>query len=391
VKLVGSLRWFGKNDLVDLRSINQGGAHEVVTSLHEKKIGEIWNLNEIQALQQEIQKEGLGWTVVESLPVHEDIKKGHPDKDQWIDHYMVSLKNLAKAGIKVICYNFMPLLDWVRTDLTYPADRHRDALAFDWIKLAYFDIYILKRPGAEDAYQYRWVEGAEKLRRTITEAEQKNLIDNLLLGTQSFVNGPMGELDPDNVVKEFQKYLDTYQGIDAAQLRQNFKYFLDCVIPEAESNGIYMAVHPDDPPFSIFGLPRIVSTMDDYQWLRNTNSSLHNGVTFCTGSLGARKENDLSAMVKLLIDRIHFLHLRFTSWYDSGFYEDDHLADPQTLKDIINTLKDVNSNNLVFRPDHGQRMLHDFDHPYHPGYPLLGRLKGLHEINGFIQALELDH
>lgn len=386
---IGSLRWFGKNDLISPEKIYAGGAKEVVTALHEKAIGAVWEVSEIQAVLDQIHAAGLDWTVVESLPVHEDIKKGKPERDHWIDNYILSLKNLAACGIRVICYNFMPLLDWVRTDLYHPVGRGRDALAFDWIRLALFDIYILRRSGAREAYPESWVEAAEKLLTSLDDEGRETLIHTLLKGTQSFVNGPMGELDSQDLVSGFQRLLNTYDGIGTAELRDNYRYFLSRVVPAAADAGIFLAVHPDDPPFSIFGLPRILSTAEDYEWLATAHPSAHNGITFCTGSLGSRPDNDLAAIAEKFADRIHFLHLRFTKFTESGFFEDEHLSRPDTLRKILRALEKSTHENLVFRPDHGQRMLHDFDYAYNPGYPLLGRLKGLHELEAFIQACEL--
>lgn len=389
VNYIGSLRWFGKNDLITPEEIYSGGAKEVVTALHEKAIGAVWAVSEIQAVLDQIHAAGLDWTVVESLPVHEDIKKGKPERDHWIDNYILSLQNLAACGIRVICYNFMPLLDWVRTDLHHPVGKGRDALAFDWIRLALFDIYILSRSGAGEAYPGSVVEAAEILLASLDEEGRKTLIHTLLKGTQSFVNGPMGELDSRDLVSGFQSLLHTYDGIGTAELRDNYRYFLSRVVPAAADAGIFLAVHPDDPPFSIFGLPRILSTAEDYEWLAKAHPSSHNGITFCTGSLGSRPDNDLAAFAEKFAERIHFLHLRFTKLTDTGFFEDEHLSRPDTLKKILRALENSGHEQLVFRPDHGQRMLHDFDYAYNPGYPLLGRLKGLHELEAFIQAFHL--
>ncbi len=388
MEFIGSLRWFGNNDRITLEQIRQGGAREVVTALHEKPIGAVWEKEEITALLERIRAAGLDWTVVESLPVHEDIKKGKPERERWIENYIASLQNLAACGIRVICYNFMPLLDWVRTDLRYPVAGGRDALAFDWKCLALFDIFLLKRVGAAECYPEAWVSDAARMLETLDEEGIQQLIHTILKGTQSFVNGPMGELDAADLMVGFNELLASYDGIGTAELRSNYRYFLDRVVPEAARANIYLAVHPDDPPFSIFGLPRIMSTTEDFAWLTSIQPLPHNGITFCTGSLGSRADMDLPAFAKKYADRIHFLHLRFTELTESGFFEADHLSRPKDLKLILKTLKERSSGKdaLVFRPDHGQRMLHDFDVDYHPGYPLLGRLKGLFELDAFIKA-----
>ncbi len=389
VEFIGALRWFGNRDLIALEEIYQGGAREVVTALHAKTTGSVWEMDEISALQARIHGTGLGWSVVESLPVHEEIKKGSPGRDQWIDNYIASLQNLAACGIRVVCYNFMPLLDWVRTDLAYPVGRHRDALAFDWIRLALFDVFILQRKGAADAYPAPWIHEAEAQFMAMDEPTREALIHTLLKGTQHFVNGPMGELATADLVTGFQDLLDTYQGIGADGLKDNYRYFLDRVVPAASEAGIFLAVHPDDPPFPIFGLPRILSTTADYDWLSGVHPSVHNGITFCTGSLGSRADNDLEAFVEKFAERIHFLHLRFTQLTDRGFFEDEHLSRPATLKHICQVLGEQRNKSIVFRPDHGHRILSDFNAAYHPGYPLWGRLKGLYELEAFMQACRL--
>ena len=389
VEWIGALRWFGNNDLIALEEIYQGGAREVVTALHAKTTGSVWEVEEIRGLQARIQGAGLGWSVVESLPVHEDIKKGSPNRDEWIENYIASLQNLAACGIRVVCYNFMPLLDWVRTDLSYPVGRNRDALAFDWIQLVLFDMFILQRKGAADAYPAPWIQEAEVQFAAMDDQTREALVHTLLKGTQHFVNGPMGELDTADLVTGFQGLLDTYRGIGEDDLRNNYRYFLDRVVPAAAEAGIFLAVHPDDPPFPIFGLPRILSTAADYEWLSGVHASLHNGITFCTGSLGSRADKNLEAFVEKFADRIHFLHLRFTQLTNWGFFEDDHLSRPGTLKHIVRALGEQHGKHIVFRPDHGQRILNDFNVAYHPGYPLWGRLKGLYELEAFVQACRL--
>lgn len=325
------------------------------------------------------------------MPVHEDIKKGKTSRDTIIANYKQSINNLGQCGIKTICYNFMPVLDWARTNLNYTLENGTVAMYFQADLFAAFDLFILKRPNAAKDYSEEQLKKAENLYKTLSDEDSKALAYNIIVATQSFIDGAVGE-DEKEPIQIFLKLLAEYDRIDKDKLRENFSFFLNEVIPTAEEYGVNLAVHPDDPPVPLLSLPRIMSTDADFEWLSKACPSLHNGITFCSGSLGGRKDNNLSAIFKNYADRIHFLHLRSTKILDNGdFFETEHLDPtvdlPGVMKCIIEEQlrrKEVGREdyNIPVRPDHGHKMLDDFNRKGNPGYPLIGRLKGLAELSG---------
>lgn len=391
MELKKTLRWFGEKDPISLKQIAQTGATGIVTALHHIPNGEIWTVEEILKTKKNIEAHGLTWDVVESLPVHEGIKKGIQSRELLISNYKESVKNLGQCGLKVICYNFMPVLDWARTSLSYTLKNGTEAMYFQADLFAAFDIYILERPNALKDYTKEQIAGAKAIYDTLSRKEIQEIAYNIIVVTQSFIDGAVGE-DEKEPVKIFLKLLAEYDGIDKNKLRENFAYFLNEVIPTAEQYGVNLAVHPDDPPFPLLGLPRIVSTAEDFEWLSTTCSSLNNGITFCTGSLGARKDNILPAIFEKYAERVHFLHLRSTKRLDNGdFFETEHLDEsvnlPAVMKVIIaeqirRKATGRSDYNIPIRPDHGHKMLDDFNRKSNPGYPLIGRLKGLAELAG---------
>lgn len=391
MELKKTLRWFGAKDPISLEQIRQTGATGVVTALHHIPNGEIWSIEEILKTKKNIESYGLSWDVVESLPVHEDIKKGKSSRDRIIANYKESVRNLGKCGITTICYNFMPVLDWARTNLNYRLENGTVAMYFEADLFAAFDLFILKRPHASRDYTDEQIKKAEAVYKTLTTEDLKDLAYNIIVATQSFIDGAVGE-DEKEPINIFLKLLAEYEGIDKYKLREHFAYFLNEVIPVAEETGVRLAVHPDDPPFPLLGLPRIVSTAEDFEWLSNVCPSLHNGITFCTGSLGARKDNKLAEIFQKYAERVHFLHLRSTKILDNGdFYETEHLDPTVDLAGVMKAiveeqLRRKNTGrtdyNIPIRPDHGHKMLDDFNRSGNPGYPLIGRLKGLAELAG---------
>lgn len=391
MELKKTLRWFGAKDAIGLSEIAQTGATGIVTALHHIPNGDIWSVDEILKTKQNIESHGLSWDVVESLPVHEDIKKGNLNRTELISNYKKSIENLGACGIKTICYNFMPVLDWARTDINFALENGTVAMYFQRSLFAAFDLFILKRPNAEKEYSQEQIASAKEVYSKMSDVETEKLTYNIIVATQSFVDGLVGEDEPDPK-KIFLRLLKEYDGIDKEQLRENFSFFLNEVIPVAEKLDVNLAVHPDDPPFPLLGLPRIVSGMDDFEWLTKTCPSLHNGITFCTGSLGASIDNNLVTIFESFADRIHFLHLRSTQIMDNGdFYEANHLKGNANMPKIMNSIlteqqRRINTGrkdyNLPMRPDHGHKILDDFDRKANPGYPLIGRLKGLSEISG---------
>ncbi|GHT87762.1 mannonate dehydratase [Bacteroidia bacterium] len=382
-------RWFGKNDIISLSDLRQIGVEGIVTALHQIPNGEIWPLEEINDLKHYIEDAGLRWSVVESLPVSESIKYAGSDRDQLIENYKVSLANLGKAGVKTVCYNFMPVIDWIRTDLQRKQDDGTYTLYFDKVRFAYFDIYILKRKGAEKDYPQEVLEKAQALDKTITEKEKEELIENIIVKTQGFVNGNIKEGDQ-NPVAIFNRLLADYKEVDKEQLRANFKYFLEQVIPVAEEYGVNMCVHPDDPPFPVLGLPRIVTNEEDIDWFLKAVDNPHNGLTFCAGSLSAGMHNDVPALAKKFADRTHFVHLRSTNPLPNGdFIEAPHLGGGRGhLLELIKIFKDYP--HLPMRVDHAPLMLTDVDKKYNPGYSFLGRMKALGEVSGMMAAVAAE-
>lgn len=382
-------RWFGKKDKIKLETLRQIGVEGIVSALHDISNGEIWSLEAIIDYKNYIENHGLRWSVVESLPVSEAIKYGGEDRDFLIENYIKSLENLGKAGVTTVCYNFMPVLDWARTDLFYQWEDGSSSLYFDKAKFAYFEINILKREGAEKDYNQEILNKVEELKNTLTENDNNDLIDSVIVKTQGFVNGNIkeGELNP---VEKFNNLLALYDGIDKNQLRENLKYFLEKIMPVCETWGIQMCVHPDDPPFALLGLPRIVTNEEDIEWFLNAVDNPHNGLTFCAGSLSANLSNDVPKLAQKFAARTKFVHLRSTNVFDNGdFIEAHHLGGRGQLIDVIKVFEKENPS-LPMRIDHGRLLTEDIDKGYNPGYSFLGRMLALGQIEGVMAAVRSD-
>lgn len=379
-------RWFGKKDKITLSMLRQIGVEGIVTALHDIPNGEIWTVEAINDLKSYIESYGLRWSVVESLPVCEAIKYAGAEREHLIENYKISLANLGKCGIKTVCYNFMPVIDWVRTDLQHPWPDGTSSLYYDRIRFAYFDMKILKREGAEADYTHEEIQKVEALDKVITEAEKDELVDTIIVKTQGFVNGNIKEGDK-NPVAIFKRLLALYKGIDRDALRENMRYFLDAIMPVCEEYGVNMCVHPDDPPFQILGLPRIVTNGEDIAWFLNAVNNPHNGLTFCAGSLSAGEHNDTCELAKMFAKRTHFVHLRSTEAMPGGnFIESTHLKGRGHLIDLIRIFEKENPG-LPMRVDHGRMMLGDEDKGYNAGYSFHGRMLALAQVEGMMAVI----
>ena len=381
-------RWFGPKDPITLADIRATGATGVVTALHEVPNGEPWTVQAIADRRALVEASGLSWSVVESVPVHEDIKRGGPLRDQWITAYQESLRNLALNGIDIVCYNFMPILDWTRTDLRYVMPDGSWALRFDQDAFAAFDLFILARAGAETDYHDAGIARARAYYDTLSPAGRDLLTANIIAGLPGSEEG--------YTLDSFREMLATYADIDADALRENLAYFLRAVVPVAEEAGVRLAIHPDDPPRSLLGLPRVVSTQSDTQWLLDAAPSVANGLTFCTGSFGVRADNDLVAMARRFAQRIYFAHLRSTQREENplSFHEADHTGGDVDMVAVIAALVEEERRRdreggprIPLRPDHGHQMLDDQHRESNPGYSLFGRLRGLAELRGIELAV----
>ena len=380
-------RWFGKKDKITLPMLRQIGVEGIVTALHDVPNGEIWTMEAINDLKSYIESYGLRWSVVESLPVCEAIKYAGAEREQLIENYKISLANLGKCGIKTVCYNFMPVIDWIRTDLQHPWPDGTSSLYYDRIRFAYFDIRILEREGAEKDYTEEELQKVAELDKVITEAEKDALIDTIIVKTQGFVNGNIKEGDK-NPVSIFKRLLALYKDINRDALRENMRYFLSAIMPVCEEYGVNMCVHPDDPPFQVLGLPRIVTNENDIEWFLNAVNNPHNGLTFCAGSLSAGEHNDTRELAKKFAKRTHFVHLRSTAAMQGGnFIESSHLTGRGHLIDLIRIFENENPG-LPMRVDHGRMMLGDEDKGYNPGYSFHGRMLALAQVEGMMAVVD---
>ena len=393
-------RWFGKKDKITLAMLKEIGIEGIVTALHDIPLGDVWQQKDIRDLREYIESHGLRWSVVESLPVTETIKYAGPDRDEQIEIYKQSLRNLAAEGIHTVCYNFMPVLDWARTDLAHPNPDGTSNLYFSIPHFAYFDIYILKRDGAlEEWSRFKTlgpdgkpngrdiVAEVEQLRKTMTPESEHELVENIVIKTQGFVSGNFREGD-NHPLQLFRQLLALYKGVDKDTLRDNMRYFLSAIMPVCEECGINMCVHPDDPPFPILGLPRIVTSDEDIEWFLNAVDNKHNGLTFCAGSLSAGAQNDVVALARKYASRTWFVHLRSCHIFPNGdFTEASHLGGRADVVELVKIFeKEICS--LPMRVDHGMTMLGDETRGYNAGYSFLGRMFAMAQVQGVMAAVK---
>mmetsp|Transcript_82566 Transcript_82566/g.210021 ORF Transcript_82566/g.210021 Transcript_82566/m.210021 type:complete len:426 (+) Transcript_82566:92-1369(+) len=384
-------RWYGPKDPVSLADIRQAGATGIVSALHDIPCGEVWTTEALMERKKVIEDSGLTWSVIESIPVHEQIKYGGPDRDKHIETYRQSVRNMGACGIDILCYNFMPVVDWTRTDLDFEWNDGSTALRFDRKEFAAFDLFILKRPGAEAEYQAQEIEDAKALYVSMSVSKQQTLTYNIIRGL------PGSMCDAIDSVEQFQKALDNYKGLTEEDVQNNLIYFIKQVVPVAEEAGVYMGIHPDDPPIRLFGLPRVVSTASHVRALLAAKPSDHNGLTLCVGSYASRADNDIPEIAEEFAKNTNFIHLRNVekdkeqSKFFGSFTESDHLTGDVDMYIVLSTMlkeqirrrqvgrKDVR---LPYRPDHGHKMLDDLRKQTNPGYPGVGRLRGLAELRG---------
>jgi mannonate dehydratase len=382
-------RWFGKKDKITLPMLKEIGIEGIVTALHDVPNGEIWTKEKINDLKFFIESYGLRWSVVESLPVSESIKYGGPDRDHLIENYKVSLKNLSECGIHTVCYNFMPVLDWARTDLMHLNPNGTYNLYFSQAEFAYFDICILKRKDAEKDWPTVILQEVEKLKQTMTPEKDHQLVDNIIVKTQGFVSGNIKEGD-EHPLQLFRKLLSLYEGVDREKLRENMKYFLKAIMPVCNKYDLFMCVHPDDPPFQILGLPRIITCDEDISWFLHAVDNPHNGLTFCAGSLSAGERNDIVKLAWKYADRTWFVHLRSCHVFPNGdFTEASHLGGRANLIELVRIFEKANPK-LPMRVDHGMTMLGDDKRGYNAGYSFLGRMFAMGQVQGIIATVDRE-